>query len=110
MKLDEFLEEFGTSDKHGEGSRLMINEEHYLLIAGCDSEIGQKVQWEMVRANRDDSEALDAMVNIYAKLVIGWSIDEKLTHKKAVTVIKSRPSLLPEIMSFYQDRGNFTKP
>jgi hypothetical protein len=50
------------------------------------------------------------MIEIYACLVIGWSLEEKITPKKAVSLIKEVPHLLPEIMSFYQDRGNFTKP
>ena len=110
MKFDEFISEYGTRTLHANGAKLMVSDNHWILIAGCDSELGQKVQWDMIRADKNADDTLDRMIEIYACLVIGWSLEEKITPKKAVSLIKEVPHLLPEIMSFYQDRGNFTKP
>ena len=111
MKFNEFIAEHGTRSKHAEGAKLPLNDKgDYLLVVGSDSDIGQKAQWDIVRLDKSKDDMIEKMRNIYAGFVIGWSLDEKIGHKKVVELLKEVPSLLAAIIEFTQNDGNFTKP
>jgi len=111
MKLADLINDRGTRARHAEGSKLNLDDNgNYLLIVGSDSDIGQQAQWEIARMDKTNSEAVSKLRAIYAGFIIDWSLEEKITHKKAVKLLEEVPSLLAEIISFIQDSGNFTKP
>lgn len=111
MKFNDFIAQHGTRSKHSEGAKLPLNDEgDFLLIVGSDSDIGQKAQWDIVRLDKNKDDMIDKMRHIYADFVIGWSLEEKVTHKKVVELLKEVPSLLAAIIEFTQNSENFTKP
>jgi hypothetical protein len=109
MKLKTFIKEFGTMEGHTQGAKMMLNEEHYFLVAGADSEIAASVQWDLARLDSDNFESLSEARSIIARLVIGWSIDDPCTHKAVCEVFEEARYLVTQVNAFSNQRVNFTK-
>jgi hypothetical protein len=111
MNFDEFIEKHGTATKQGAGAKLPIGDTgEFLLVVGLESKIGQTASWDMARMNKASVNFAEDMRALYARLVIGWSFDDKMTHKKVVRIFEERPALMGEVVEFAQNSENFTTP
>lgn len=116
-KFEQLIKELSTVDGHTKGSRMPVSKDHWLLIAGCDSDIGQAVMFDLARvgitakgeqAKTDDR--IKGSREIYARLVIGWSLPEDCTYAKVLELINKARYLSSEIAMHFQTNANFTKP
>jgi hypothetical protein len=110
MKLKTLLKEIGTKTQHEKGAKLYISESHWFQVAGNTSDIGQSVLWDIIRLDCSDVSSIKEMAKIYARLVIDWSLDEELTADKVCEVFIEAPAVFDEVVKFYKDQSNFTKP
>jgi len=111
MKFDDFIAKHGTATKQGAGAKLPIGDTgEFLVVVGLESKIGQAASWDMARLDKTSLNFADDMRAIYARFVIDWSIEDKLTHKKVVRIFEERPAMMADVIEFSQNSGNFTAP
>jgi len=110
MNVEGLLKKIGTKTAHEEGAKLPIGADSWFLVSGATSDIGQAVLWDILRVDCSDVSSVKEMAKIYSRLVIDWSLDEELTEDKVVEVFTEAPAVLDEVVKFYRDNSNFTKP
>jgi hypothetical protein len=110
MDIKGLLKEIGTKDAHDKGAKLPVGKDHWFLVAGATSDVGQSVLWDILRVDCSDVTSIKEMAKIYSRLVIGWSLDEPLTEEGVIEVFTEAPAVLDDVVKFYKDHSNFTKP
>lgn len=111
MKLDDFIGEIGTRKAHSEGAKLPLANDQYLLVAGSDSDVSREVLYDVVRLDVTGYESMDEMRKLYARLVIGWSFDDKFSVEYvAEKIFKESPKILDAVVEFSRNNANFTNP
>lgn len=110
MKLKDFLSEHATRDLHNEGAKMDIEDGNWLTVLGPDSDIGRQVAAERFRVNRAGNDNFESdLRRLFARVVIGWSFDEPIKVDLVDELFEAYPFIYDRVVTFYMDRGNFTK-
>lgn len=116
------MAEFFTADEANEGEKLPlytpdgVATSHYITVRGVDSDAYRLAHTRIMRRTRfadietDDARdklTLDAMTELAAALISGWSFDEEFSTEAALAFLKKAPQFVSPINELAGNRSLF---
>ena len=116
------MADFFTADEANEGEKLPlytpdgVATSHYIIVRGVDSDAYRLAHTRIMRRARfadidtDDARdklTLDAMTELAASLVSGWSFDEEFSTEAVLAFLKKAPQFVSPINELAGNRSLF---
>lgn len=109
MDKSEFLEQFGTREKHNEGLTVQLTKDTAFVIYGPDSDIGREIKVAKYRLDPASPTLAADLRKLYARLVKEWPIKDKVTVEAVDEVFTQAPWVYDAVISKFSERPDFTK-
>lgn len=121
------IKDFYTRENANEGIKVPLflpsgeESEHYLVVAGHDSDRFREKETEIIRRfakkiasegedfKSDDAYDQNDQLELLASLILDWSFDEELTEESAIEMLREAPQIAQQVNALSTKRELFIK-